>query len=378
MSAPSTFSIGVKGVNTLSKYDRRGIKKRGRLIKLKQMPIYNSSKRKSCFYAKFNPKCWLIIPCMHLSMNVRILLTRSPTFKDAMDYIKSKRPRRRFYNLFTLFERHDLIPGISDYLLGITNNDIKEAVRLAYLNESVRRRLSALARRWIRSKMKPVNDEDLVTMEAPKREITLYDWNARMLYRFEATTILRCIVRRITTHETLFTNPLEPVNPYTNLRLSLGHLHHIIDRLRHYGLTHWTLEGLRSVSYDWQAFILVYEQRLQLESLKLTFMDKTSPQLRELIFSFIESEYSINDKEFDEPTYKWALLHTSETPHIKEWHNLCYAYYYTEIAYKQIPLKGKMIYELAFSVARYKNIFNIPLSIKNRMKQWHDLRTVNV
>jgi hypothetical protein len=220
--------------------------------------------------------------------------------------------------------------------------------------------------------MKPVNDEDLVTMEAPKKEIALYDWSARMVYRFEATTILRCIVRRITTHETLFTNPLRPVNPYTNLPLSLGYLHHIINELRKYGLTHWSLEALRSLSYDWEAFKLIYEQRLQLDALKLTFLDKTGPQLRELVFAFIESEYSINDKDFDEPTYKWALLHTSESPHIKEWHNLCYAYYYTEIAYKGIPLKGKMIYEIAFGVARYKNIFNIPVSIKNRMKQWYE------
>jgi hypothetical protein len=310
---------------------------------------------------------WYILP-RGTNFNINLLLDRSPSFYKTVTYIKSKRPKRRFYNTFKIQAIHHLLPNASDYLLGFTKAEVNEAMRLAFLNESVRRRLKTLVKHWRRSKMSRANEEDLITIERPKKEVIIYDWSALKTYHFEASTILRCITRRILNHDVLFIQPLEPVNPYTNVPLTLGNMQSVIEQLRGHGLSHWALEALRSTQYDWATFKITHERALQIDALKKTFLELTG-ETRDLVFDFIESEYSIYGIDFDGALYKWALARAPNTPHIEGWRKLCYTYYYSAILYKDIPIKAKIIYTNALHAARNNGFFSIPTYLSNRMAQ---------
>jgi len=314
-----------------------------------------------------NFKTWYLLP-RSTDFNINLLLDRRPNFRETANYIKSKRPKRRFYNTFSVQCIHHLLPNASDYLLGITQAQANEAMRLAFLNESVRRRFKTLVNRWRRSTFTRANDEDLITVERPVKEVTVYDWVERKTYHFEASTILRCITRRILNHDLLFIQPLEPANPYTNLPFTLGNMHSIIDQLRAHGLSHWALEALRSAQYDWATFKLVHEKALQLDALKKTFLEKTD-EARDLIFDFIESEYSIYQKDCEYDVYRWALINAPTSPHIQTWYKLCYTYYYSAIIFKDIPIKAKIVYNNALNAARNAGCFMIPTYLSNRLTQ---------
>jgi hypothetical protein len=316
--------------------------------------------------SQFTFQTWFLLPRAPFAVN--ILLDRRPNLQETMNYIKSKRPKRRFYNTFNLAEIHDLIPTASDYLLGITAADTKEATRLAFLNESVRRRIKTLVRHWKRSRFSRANEEDLITVERPVKEVIVYDWPARKSYHFEASTIMRCLTRRILSHDLLFIQPLEPVNPYTNLPFTLGNMHSIIDQLRTYGMTHWALEALRAAQYHWPTFKLMAEKPLQMDALKKTFLEGTDDAC-DLLYDFIESEHGIHGRGFNEDVYLWAIKNAEKSPHIMKWRQLCYTYYYSAILYKDIPIKAKVIYSNALKTAYSKGIFNLPKSIINMAQQ---------
>ena len=319
---------------------------------------------------------WYLLP-RSTNFNVNLLLDRNPNFKETVNYIKSKRPKRRFYNTFNIQVIHDLIPNASDYLLGITKAQANEAMRLAFLNESVRRRFKALVNRWRRSTFTQANEEDLITVERPVKEVIVYDWTERKTYHFEASTILRCITRRILNHDVLFIQPLEPVNPYTNLPFTLGNMQSIIDQLRVHGFSHWTLEALRSAEYNWEYFKIAHEKPLQLDALKKTFLEKTD-EARDLLFDFIDSEYNIHGADFESDLYRWALVNAASSPHIQCWNKLCYTYYYSSIMYKDIPIKAKTIYTRALKTAYNSGCFSIPTYLSNRMAQWESQHVLQV
>jgi len=313
------FSIGVKG----------------RVAKRKKRPAFASP----IVAEPFVPKTWYILP-----------LPIDPTLKNLMNRIgKSFRDA-----LITVHCVENSIKkaGFTDRLLGFTPDHIHSAYAIIRLNNLTERRLRRFAIQWKRRHLKRANEEDLITMDVPIKEVILYDWAQKCTYHFEASSILRCIVKRLIYHAGHFATPIMPANPYTNVTLTTGQLLSITDQLKAFGFTHWALEALRAAQYSWLQFTTVNDLPLQMEAMKNTFGDTNNPELHETLYDFIDSEYTINDMEFDSGIYRWAIQNAIDSPHMLEWRKLCLKYYWTSLIYREVPIKQKCMQQIISAAAR--------------------------
>jgi len=183
-----------------------------------------------------------------------------------------------------------------------------------------------LARRWLRSRFKLGNEEDLLTGEVPKKPISLYVWPERTIYMFEANTILRDMAGRLLTQEYLFGKYLMPRNPYTNCIMTYNQFLSVMYQLRKQGYSHWALEGLLLTQYNREAFIQKFGATIKKDIILREFK-KPGVDVLERIFDFIEGQYMEHDKLFYKAMYRWALIHLTKNIYIRKWIDLCKDHY---------------------------------------------------
>jgi len=260
-------------------------------------------------------------------------------------------------------------PGWANYrLLGITEQHIKRAFYLCNMNERFRRVMTRLMTHWRKRHLVKANEEDLITMDPPVRRIDLYDWNQKRIYNFEASTIFRCITKRLTSHDGMFATPLEPVNPYTNMKLTFGQLHSTIEQLRSYNMSHWAIEALRNARYSWSEFIILHDSPLQMSAMRAVFSDMNSMELHDTLFDFIDAEYANNDIDMDRDMYRWLIKNAIESYHISQWRKLCQDFYTNQILYKDIPIKQKlMVVKIAAEASRLCRLPRDLYRLRDRM-----------
>ena len=238
-----------------------------------------------------------------------------------------------------------IIPGVTAearnfiYYAGKNIVEIMTSVRIKngrrfrttiFKNQRVRNAFSALARRWLFKRAKQGNEEDLVTGEAPVKPVTLFDWPSRTKYVFEASTIRRdMMIRLLTSTAGFFPKPQYPRNPYTNMVLRQSEFHSILQQLRAYGYTHWTLEGLASY-YCIDTFGHEMFFKLKATIVKNLFADHTNPDGIARVMEFMAERFDDNDKPFYVPLFRWALENKPLHPIIISWRNICYDFYTTD------------------------------------------------
>ena len=252
----------------------------------------------------------------------------------------------------------------SPRLLGLNIGRLKYAINLAYKNERFRKAMKILCTKWRTKHLIKANEEDLITMEPPVKGVYLYDWKERRIYAFEASTALQCLTKRILFHEGMFATALKPVNPYTNVELTLGQIHSLVEQLRGHGIAHWTLESLRNMAYCWNEFLIFHDTPLQLEAMRQVFTDLTGNHLRDTLFDFIDSEYLNHDVPMDKDVYIWAIKHAIDSIHMSQWRKLCYDYYRSQILYKDAPIKHEAV-QLKISVNTMALVQQHPREIYN-------------
>jgi hypothetical protein len=239
-----------------------------------------------------------------------------------------------------IYKSGNTIPHILNRIKRKTNcyddkTFLKSCRAVALRNQRVRNAFGSLARRWIRSKFRPGNDEDLVTGEKPVTPITLTVWSSRRKYVFEPGTIFKDMITRLTMSLCVFfPNPKLPRNPYTNILMTQGQFFNIIKQLRAKGYTHWTLEALYSVDYDIARFEKEMYVKLKNTILKSLFSRHHDAAGIRLVLEFIEEEHMVHKKHYERELYDWAILGVPLHPHISAWRNLCYKYH---TIYNMIP-----------------------------------------
>jgi hypothetical protein len=206
----------------------------------------------------------------------------------------------------------------------------------------VRKAMTKLSFQWRKKHLIKANEEDLITMDPPKKHVNLYDWKERRIYAFEASTILRCITKRLTFHDGMFATPLQPVNPYTNMTLTLGQLHSVTEQLRAHGLTHWSLEAFRNARYCWTDYTIINDNALQIHAMNHVFADLKNTELHDTLIDFIEAEYTMNEIIVDKSMYIWLITNAMESDHMCQWRKICYQFYKNQIIYKDIPVKQRI------------------------------------
>ena len=276
-------------------------------------------------------RAWFILPAPPDPIVRMITSSIGKSFKEAKAKIKeiSSNLKSRSWGTYRL--------------LGVTEQHLKHVFWLCQKNAGVHKRLTKLLIYWRRRHLIRANEEDLITMDPPVKRVDLYDWTQNRIYTFEANTIFRCITKRLTTHDGMFATPLEPVNPYTNMKLTIGQIHSVLEQLRSYGLSHWTIEALRNARYCWTEFTVLHDTTLQMDAMRSVFSDLKSTEMHDVLFDFIDAEYTNNDADIDRDMYRWLIKHAIESDHMSKWRSLCYSFYKNQILYKDIPIKQKLV-----------------------------------
>jgi hypothetical protein len=163
-------------------------------------------------------------------------------------------------------------------------------------------------------------------MERPQRPVTLVDWEFRRSYVFEARSILRDWIGRLTMADYLYPEPQPPRNPYTNLPLTLGQTLAVYQQLLSAGCTHWAIEAYKASGFDIDTFESRHCQALRYHAVEQVFGAKDSDVYSTIMMEFIEDEHGEFDAAFNRSLYLWALVHEPDSRRMRMWHKACYIY----------------------------------------------------
>jgi hypothetical protein len=174
-----------------------------------------------------------------------------------------------------------------------------------------------------RRMIRPMNEEDLVTLEPPRQPVILYDWPGRKRYMYEASTLARDIRECLLQRDYMFPEPHSPRNLLTNQPLSpmqfLSAFHQLRATRKQF---HWSLAAFEGVSFCLTGFKQRYEHPLRYEVLRSMFNQPTLEDTRSLVFDYIEDEHEFHERPFSRPIYTWALQYAPYATRIQSWHRL--------------------------------------------------------
>lgn len=211
--------------------------------------------------------------------------------------------------------------GIDDaFLLGL--NDC------ITLNQRVRWAMKRLIHGWRIRRLRIANTEDFGTLELPKQCVNLYDWATGTRYQFEASSIFHDIKERLYRAEYLFPRPLMPRNPFTNLPLTLGQTHFLLQELLRIGYADTALLSFRDVGYNLLLYTTTCNGFLRAAAVRRLFRAPSSSEYHETLYEFIQSQYEYHGIPWI-ASYVWRWMITTQESdlRIQRWKQLCYRYY---------------------------------------------------
>ena len=174
------------------------------------------------------------------------------------------------------------------------------------------------------------NIEDPVTMELPKKPVTIIDFEKRMSFTYDARTLIKTIENRLLLSDYMFPDPREPVNLLTNEAFTYGQLISLWNQCKQYGEASWMLDSLKESHGIIAIFSAYNKQRLKIEAIK-TFFKKPTYIIRESVIDYfnVEADYA------EMPNYQMsrfinAFDLTPERAIIQEWIGITRDYYITK------------------------------------------------
>jgi hypothetical protein len=129
------------------------------------------------------------------------------------------------------------------------------------------------------------NTEDIVTMEPPKNPVYVRDVIRGHSFVFEASSIRKLIENRLLFSDYMFSTPLEPINPYTNVGFTLGQIYSIIQQCKLHGQYSWILDTYKSAWCNIKKFRIYNCQKLNIEAINAYFK-KTRAHIRETVIDY--------------------------------------------------------------------------------------------
>jgi hypothetical protein len=270
-------------------------------------------------------KSWFILPAKYCKQSIKNILYAENFFHALKRVEESKRAQHPFKE--SKFKVPFKLSNTFHYLTPDFKEDLE---RCLYKNQELRWIYKRLIHRWRLARLKTVNTEDPATCEIPKMPIVIYDWPTRSKYTFEARSLLRDIGSRllnVSQWEAINPEPLIPRNMLTNLALSIGQIHFMIDKLISLGLTSWEISAYKTACYSLDDFIRVNNYPLKISALKRVFGKPETLYCMELMLDFIEFEHEENDIQFgNQEAWKWYLRQPDDS-YKQSLRKMCYEYY---------------------------------------------------
>lgn len=259
-------------------------------------------------------KKWLVIPA---APAVAEIISKGTSICSVLKYIAAEMKKPPPFPP-TPFSKRFGFPTT----FGTPTQLLKESATVAKKNQRTIMAFRGLALRWLARRIRPGNDDDLVTCEVPKHPITLMAWRERRTYSFEPSTIQRDMCERLLM--TTYSVPAyqQPRNPYTNLPLTPEQFYSVLHQLRRAGISHWVLEAYASVKCDMKRYKEQFGEPLLQETTRRQF-NSLSPETIEIVLDFIEDEHLVHRVKYDDSIYRWALEERPSLPRIQKWIELC-------------------------------------------------------
>ena len=202
-----------------------------------------------------------------------------------------------------------------------------DCIVYAKKNQRMRQAFRCLLNRWLTKRLRPVNEEDLMTGEIPKVPIRIVAWAERRTYNFEASTILRDMCSRLLQHDYLFAKFSKPRNPYTNQELTHAQFFSVVKQLRAAGQTNWLIEGLYTLQYDMDRFKEQFSEAVKVQIINNQFKNLGSEETIDIIHEFIEDQHEEHGVSFNSLLYRWGLANAHDMLRIKLWTKKCKEYH---------------------------------------------------
>lgn len=141
------------------------------------------------------------------------------------------------------------------------------------------------------------NIEDPITLEVPKKPVTIIDFSKRMSFVYEANSLKKTIENRLLFSDYMFPEPMAPLNLLTNEPFTLGQIISIIQQCKKHGYVSWVMDSFKSLNLDLKLFSFHNKQKLKIDAIK-TFFKKPSYLIRDIVidyFSLEADEYELPD-----------------------------------------------------------------------------------
>ena len=189
--------------------------------------------------------------------------------------------------------------------------------------------INALTRAWkIRKLFNAIkNTEDVVTMEPPKNTVFVRDIVRGYSFVFEASSIRKLIENRLLFSDYMFSTPLEPINPYTNIAFTLGQMYSIIQQCKSHGQYSWILDTYKTAECNVKKFRIYNCQKLNIEAINAYFK-KTRAHIRETVIDYFISQADECDmSQRSIGSFIHSYDYNIEHPIINNWINMIRDYY---------------------------------------------------
>lgn len=212
-------------------------------------------------------------------------------------------------------------------------------------NQAIRFSLKKFVLLWKLKRTKQMNEEDISTMEPPKKKIVVHSSDLRNVYLFEANTLLKDSISRLTLNDEFFPKPMYPRNPFTNEELTYAQLLSVHRQLRAHGITNWMWEAFFQSRFCLDSFLDTYSSPLKIHSIKAFFLDKSDHLSQSYVADFIESRYvsrKVSNIPFYVKVYDWASIFHSYHPHMVEWRKLSCKYWILLTIYDEVSANSDL------------------------------------
>jgi hypothetical protein len=135
-----------------------------------------------------------------------------------------------------------------------------------------------------------VEEVDPITLCAPEKPVTLYDWSAKKKFVFDAKSLATYIESKLLYNEGGFALPIYPSNPWTNVEFTTTQLISLYYQLAAQGELRWGLVTLHKYNFNKALWHRYHHSALTMSAIKNSLIRLDSFDARELLLDFILSK----------------------------------------------------------------------------------------
>jgi len=328
---PPRFSIGIN-TNKHKKISKKISKKKKKVCK---KPLYYAQPPVDITFEVYSGPRWMLPKCISASESLRYkfsLLNTVFSFREIklkiLGYIRNLKFRFDI-SPFPQWKPPPFITSQSTSIYAKQENEWNRVRAIYFRLFKLRQALVILVFNWrIKKCLKNCkNIQDPVTLEHPRKPVTIIDFKNRISFVYDAATLKKTIENRLLLSDYMFPDPREPVNLLTNEAFTLGQLISVSNQCFLHGEYSWMIDSLKKCNGDLNMFSIYNKQRLKIEAIN-TFFKKYTFEIRDIVIEYFNVEADYADMP-SASSYRFIKAYdtTPDRGIVQEWIGLTREYY---------------------------------------------------